>query len=162
MNIEQERQAAVAEAKTWINTPYHHEARVKGPDGGIDCAQLLYMVYRACDLIPEFTIEHYSHDWHLHQNAERYLGKVFDYSVWQEDPNYKPQPADIVIWKVGRVFSHAGIFTDYPTFIHAYVNRVCNYENIEKAVYLNVLGRGDPEQGKQRERRIYTLQRWML
>lgn len=34
---------AVAEAITWLGTPYHHQGRVKGV--GVDCGTLLCEVY---------------------------------------------------------------------------------------------------------------------
>ena len=34
-----QRQRVVAEAETWLRTPYHHMGRIKG--GGIDCPTLL-------------------------------------------------------------------------------------------------------------------------
>ena len=40
---------AVAEAMTWLGTPYHHQGRVKGI--GIDCATLLCEVYEVVGLI---------------------------------------------------------------------------------------------------------------
>lgn len=53
MDITAQRQAVVAEAKTWIGTGFHHEARIKG--AGVDCAQLLIAVFSACGFVPEFT-----------------------------------------------------------------------------------------------------------
>ena len=43
-----ERVAVVAAARSWLGTPYHHAADVKGRKGGVDCAMLLVRVY--CDL----------------------------------------------------------------------------------------------------------------
>ena len=36
------REAVVTEAKTWIGTPFHHAARIKG--AGVDCLMLLSRV----------------------------------------------------------------------------------------------------------------------
>ena len=43
-----QRAAVVAEARSWIGTPYHHAADVKGH--GVDCAMLLIRVYCDCRL----------------------------------------------------------------------------------------------------------------
>jgi hypothetical protein len=44
------RAAVVKEALTWLGTPYHHHARVKGV--GVDCARLLCAVYEASACVP--------------------------------------------------------------------------------------------------------------
>ena len=44
------RAAVVAEAATWLRTPYHHMGRVK--NAGTDCLMLLAEVYEAAGVIP--------------------------------------------------------------------------------------------------------------
>ena len=64
------RAAAVKEAKTWIGTPFHHAARVKG--AGVDCLMLLAEVYeRAGVTAGRIKPPFYVPDWHLHRDAER-------------------------------------------------------------------------------------------
>jgi cell wall-associated NlpC family hydrolase len=65
------RRAVVAEAASWLRTPYHHMGRVKG--GGVDCLMLLAEVYEAAGVIPHVEIPFYPPDWHLHRGVERYL-----------------------------------------------------------------------------------------
>ena len=43
------RDAVVAEAKTWLGTPWRHMQRIKGV--GVDCANLPAAVYEACGVI---------------------------------------------------------------------------------------------------------------
>src|ERR1700722_17931480 len=78
-DIDGERTAVVAEARAWLRTPYHHMGRVKG--AGVDCATLLAEVYARAGVIPPVAIPFYPPDWHLHRDAERYLGFVLDYAV---------------------------------------------------------------------------------
>ena len=66
-----QRKAVIAEAETWLGTPYHHMARVKGV--GCDCLTLLAAVYYSAEVIPAIDIPYYPPDWHLHRTAERYL-----------------------------------------------------------------------------------------
>lgn len=67
------RARIVEEARSWLGTPYHHHAMVKG--AGVDCAMLLVAVYGAVGLLPEgFDPRPYPQDWHLHRDCERYLG----------------------------------------------------------------------------------------
>ncbi len=108
------RQAIVAEARTWLGTPYHHQAGIKGV--GCDCAYLLIGVYRALGLIPTIDPRPYPPDWHLHRSEERYLGWVRRYAV----PVAIPHPGDAALWRFGRTASHGGIVVAWPTIVHAY------------------------------------------
>lgn len=112
--IGEQRARVVAEAQTWLRTPYHHAARVKG--GGVDCAQILIAIYAAVGLIDDFQPDEYPSDWMLHRSEEKYLGYVMQYAH-QVDA---PKPGDIAVWKFGRCFSHGAVVVDYPVIIHAY------------------------------------------
>ena len=60
----------VAEAKTWLRTPYHHAADIKGV--GVDCAMILLRVYQAVGAVPpEVDPRPYPADWFLHRDEER-------------------------------------------------------------------------------------------
>ena len=65
------RLQVIAEAETWLRTPYHHMGRIKG--GGTDCLMLLAEVFEAAGVIPRIEVPFYPPDWHLHRDAERYL-----------------------------------------------------------------------------------------
>ena len=82
------RAAIVAEAMSWLGTPYAHRQRLKGV--GVDCAQLPLAVYRACGLLPEVEPEAYAAQWHLHRGEELYLDTVarFAGARWR-----RPHPA---------------------------------------------------------------------
>ena len=67
IDIDAERAAVVAEARSWLRTPYHHMGRVKctrdaqgtiTDKGGVDCAQSVYLIYRAAcpHLVPELPV----------------------------------------------------------------------------------------------------------
>jgi len=105
----------VAEALTWLGTPYHHAARVKG--AGADCGQFPTAVFQACGLVPDFEIDDYPPDWHLHRDSERYLGYVERFFAKVDTP----RPADLALFKYGRVVSHGSIIIEWPTIVHAYV-----------------------------------------
>ena len=66
------RAAVVAEARSWIGTPYHLGADVKG--AGVDCAMILVRVFCDLGLVAPFDPRPYSNDWHLHRGEEVYLG----------------------------------------------------------------------------------------
>src|SRR5208282_6192188 len=99
------RAAVVAEARSWIGTPYHHCADVKGRKGGIDCAMLLVRVYCDLKLVEPFDPRPYPPDWMMHRDDERYLGFLLSRARMVQTPG----PGDVVLFRVGRCFSHGGI-----------------------------------------------------
>ena len=60
------RQEIIDEAATWLRTPYHHAAAIKG--AGVDCAQILIEVYAAVGLADKPDVGNYAPDWMLHPN----------------------------------------------------------------------------------------------
>lgn len=108
------RSAIVAEAMTWLGTPYHHCARIKG--AGVDCAQLPAAVYHAVGLIPDLQPD-YSPQWMLHRDEEQYLAWVRPYA--REITREELRPGDLAMWRFGRTYSHSAIIIDAPTAIHA-------------------------------------------
>lgn len=108
------RTAVIDEAKTWLRTPWHHAARIKG--AGVDCGQFIIMTYINAGLVPPFETGDYPADWMLHQEGERYLGWVEKYL----DRVDVPQPGDVAAWRFGKCFSHGAIVLDWPLVIHAY------------------------------------------
>ena len=114
MTSAEQRSAVVAEALTWLRTPYHPCARVKGH--GVDCAQILIEVYAAAGLIERFDTGHYPQDWMLHRDEERYLGFISQHA--HQVP--VPQPGDIALYRFGRCVSHGAIVIDWPVIVHAY------------------------------------------
>lgn len=135
------RADVVAEALTWLGTPYHPHARVKG--AGVDCAQMPIAVYSACGIIPELHPE-YARDWHLHRGEELYLEYVERFAT--EIARGDAGPGDFAIWKFGRTFSHGGILRDYQTVIHSYISVGVTLDNIDQHCEL-----------MSRERRFYSV-----
>lgn len=115
---DQERARVIEVAKTWMRTPYHHQACVKG--AGVDCAMFPLAVYRECGIISEdFQTPEYSTQWHLHHSEELYLQAID--KVAAPKLSGDPEPADFVIWKFGRTFSHGAIVIKWPLVIHSYI-----------------------------------------
>lgn len=109
-----QRQAIATEAATWLGTPYHHQARIKG--AGVDCALLLCEVYLAAGVIPFIDPTPYPQNWHIHRNDERYLGFVTQHAHASNAP---PELGDLILFKFGRAFSHAGIYVGNDQVIHS-------------------------------------------
>jgi cell wall-associated NlpC family hydrolase len=113
------RDKILAEAYSFLNTPYHHQGRLKGV--GIDCAMLLIEVYRNVGLIPNIDPRPYPRDWHLHRDEERYLGWVKQFGTEVNDP----QQGDVALFKFGRCISHGAIVVNWPVVIHSYITDGC-------------------------------------
>lgn len=122
-----QRFAVRDEARRWIGTPYHHRAHVLG--AGVDCGKLLLEVYRNAGLIEHFDPGMYAVDWHLHREQDLYLEilerwctRVDDCDLPLSDrPALHVATGDILMWRVGRTFSHGAIVDEWPFIIHAYL-----------------------------------------
>jgi NlpC/P60 family putative phage cell wall peptidase len=108
------RLTVIAEAESWLGTPYHHMARLKGV--GCDCLTLLVAVYHAAGVIPAIEIPYYPPDWHLHRSSERYMEGLLAHASEVETPD----PGDVALFKFGRCFAHGTIVTQWPRLIHAW------------------------------------------
>lgn len=112
----QMRASIVAEAYTFLRTPYRHCANIKGV--GVDCAMLLVEVYRTVvpHIVPlDFDPRPYSPEWHLHRDEEKYLLGLGKYAHQVEHA----QLGDVEAYRFGRTTSHAGIVVSDEFVIHA-------------------------------------------
>ena len=118
------RDEIIARARSWLGTPYLHQASVKG--AGTDCLGLVRGVYRELyDIEPE-TAPAYSADWAevsreetLRDAARRHLAPVSIENAL---------PGDILLFRVkaGAPAKHAAILIAPRRIIHAYSGRaVC-------------------------------------
>lgn len=121
-----ERRSVVEAARSWIATPYHHNAAVKG--AGVDCGRILIESLAEAGLIESFDPGYYAGDWHLHRDEERYLATVETHcprvsddmaSIRDRGPEFVPGAGDFLMWRIGRTFSHAAIVTDWPRMVHS-------------------------------------------
>lgn len=116
---EDEGRAAVDRvARSWLSTPYHDCACVKG--AGVDCAQLLRAVFVEAGIIDDLVIHGYSPQHFLHSSEEQYLGYVTRYAHEIERDAVKT--GDVVIYKVGLAYAHGAIVVapGWPRIIHAH------------------------------------------
>ena len=113
----EKRNEIIRAAREWLGTPYHHRARVK--KAGADCAMFPLAVYQECGVIPaDFRPPAYQMQWHLHRGEEMYLETIAPYV---NEKASTPLPADFVIFKFGRAFSHGAIVVEWPLIIHSYI-----------------------------------------
>ncbi len=108
-----DRERILAEAKSWLGTPYHHAADVKGV--GVDCAMILVRVFVDTGHAPPFDPRPYPPDWMLHRSEERFLGWVGCFA----DKTEAPHAGDVALFTFGRCVSHGGIVCEPGYMIHA-------------------------------------------
>lgn len=118
----------VDEARRWLGTPYHHRASVLGV--GVDCALLLREAFAGAGVIDSFITPQYTSDWHLHRGEEKYLATVeafcqpipLPFGCLRDAPDsFNLPPATVLMWQVGRTYSHSGLVTQWPFIIHSYL-----------------------------------------
>jgi len=121
-----QRAAFIAEAKTWLGTPFRDQGDIKGPNGAVDCAMLLVRCATKAGMIPaDFDPRPYPPQWLLHRDEERFLGIVRNFA---REVQREPIPGDVIVYKVARCFAHGGIVIEMPGsspgtglhLIHAY------------------------------------------
>lgn len=114
--LEDRRIQVCAEALTWLGTPYHHHAGVKG--SGVDCGMLLVRVFGACGLVPaELDPGTYSPDWHMHRGEEKFAQWCERFGVLQLAGAMLP--GDVLLYRFGRTYSHGAIYLGNAELVHA-------------------------------------------
>lgn len=108
------RAAIVAEAMTWVGTPYRWCADIKGV--GVDCLMILVRVYQSVGLVPaDYDPRPYNPRWHLHRGEELYLEGVARFAHQVE----RAQLGDIEFYRFGLAASHAGIVVSEDLMVHS-------------------------------------------
>ena len=113
------RRRVLAAARSFLGTPFHDHGRVKHV--GVDCAQLLCLVYAEAGIIPEFDPGYYPVQQFLHDHAEREIMIGFVSRFAREIPEAEVKPGDVVLYQIARAYAHAAIVVDWPgEVIHAH------------------------------------------
>ncbi len=115
------RPDVVGEVRSWIGTPYVHQASVKG--AGADCLGLVRGVWRALQGDEPEAIPNYTPDW-----AEPARDEV----LWRaarrwliEDRADHERAGDVLLFRMARgsIAKHLGVQVSVgqaPAFVHAY------------------------------------------
>ncbi len=111
----------VAEARSWIGTPYVHQATTKG--AGTDCLGLLRGIWRMLYGAEPESVPAYTMDWSepagdevLFAAAGRWMQRCRQQTI---------APGDVLLFRMrdGAVAKHLGIAAGCgaaPSFVHAY------------------------------------------
>jgi NlpC/P60 family putative phage cell wall peptidase len=112
------REQIVAEARSWIGTPYAHQASLKGV--GCDCLGLVRGVWRAhYGEEPELTPA-YSSDWAEATGEEKLAAAARRHLI--EIATDKAEPGDLLLfrWRPHLPAKHAAILSAPDRMIHAH------------------------------------------
>ena len=109
----------VSEARSWIGTPYVHQASAKG--AGADCLGLVRGVWRAFFGAEPEQMPAYTPDWGEAEPEELLIGGAGRYLL----PAPDEVPGDILVFRMraGAIAKHMGILArtgSEATFVHAY------------------------------------------
>ncbi|MCT8999651.1 NlpC/P60 family protein [Chelativorans intermedius] len=113
--------AVVAEALSWVGTPYRHQASRKHV--GCDCLGLVRGVWRALYGTEPETAGPYSMDWAETGGGERLLEAARRHFL--PCPAGVPAAGRLVLfrWRPHLPAKHAGILVAEDAFVHAYEGR---------------------------------------
>lgn len=116
------RTVVLAEARSWMATPYRHQASCKG--SGCDCLGLLRGIWRALYGQEPERVPSYSPDWAEVGGQETLIEAG---GRWLTEIGLdEAQPGDVLVfrWRDMAPAKHVGILstplTDQPKLIHAY------------------------------------------
>ncbi len=110
------RAEAVAAARGWIGTPYHHQASMRGV--GCDCLGLVRGVWREVVGPEPERAPAYSPDWAEAQGEETLLAAAMRHFV----PTSEIKAGSILVfrWRANVPAKHLGIAAGNGRLIHAY------------------------------------------
>ena len=104
--------------RTYIGTPWHHAARLKGV--GIDCAGLLVCVSHELGIPVEDFVNYDRED-----EFESLVGEIEKYCN-QIPISELAKTGDILVFRSRQMYNHCGFFSEERrTFIHAYNTPGC-------------------------------------
>ncbi|MFZ3582324.1 peptidase [Loktanella sp. DJP18] len=111
----------VAEARSWIGTPYGHQASVKG--AGCDCLGLIRGIWRSLHGDEPTVIPRYADDWSEPQGEEVLWAAARHHMTAADDGPVKPGQVLLFRMRDGAVAKHLGVISaigSAPAFVHAY------------------------------------------
>lgn len=111
------RAEIVSEARSWIGTPYHHQASRKGV--ATDCLGLIRGLYRTLYGAEPVNLPAYSPDWGEASGEETLLDAARQTLLPSDVRHVGPGSVIVFRMRRGAVAKHAGIATSRTAFVHA-------------------------------------------
>ena len=132
--MEAREQRIVAEARSWVRTPFCHQGRVKGK--GVDCIGLVKAAMVASETMPNDEAAAIEHDFRGYsrlpdgKSLPEVLRRVADQVAWPER-----RPGDIVlfVWEQNKP-QHVAVLTgvDPAYMVHAHARaRKCGEQRVD-------------------------------
>lgn len=112
------RAAIVTEARSWIGTPYRHQASLKGV--GCDCLGLIRGVWRHCIGDEPELPPPYAPDWAEARGAEALAFAARRHLIAVDVDAVAAGDVLLFRWRAGCVAKHAAIATGEGTMIDAH------------------------------------------
>lgn len=121
MRVKISRDEVVETARGWRDTPYQHQASVRG--AGCDCLGLVRGVWRELYGAEPLSVPPYSPDWAEQTGAETLLHAA--QSCLDPIAKEAAQAGDVLVFRMqeGSPVKHIAIMTDPAKIIHAYWGR---------------------------------------
>jgi hypothetical protein len=127
--------ALLAEAESWIGTPFMPFSKAKGKFGGIDCVGLAEEIMRNVGASPEFHFPRTSADYQGHAFGDRILeyfrgtgpdpqsalvaARVVELLVIDGEPVDDPMPGDLLVLRHGELFHLPIVIDSERHFVNA-------------------------------------------
>ena len=104
-------------ARSWVGTPYHHQASLAGV--GTDCLGLVRGVWRAIYGCEPQTLPSYTRDWAEASGRETMLDAARRHLV--EGDRTQPRAGDVLVFRLRPTLpaKHAAILATGTTMVHA-------------------------------------------
>jgi len=120
-----ERQASfLAEARSWLGTPFAENVAVKGSHGGVSCVHYIVAVQVACGAWPTLTLPAQPVEvvraWHEHHS----VSKILDFMARPEirarlrkvDEDDRPLIGDIAVMQIDHSTHHLALYGGHELF----------------------------------------------
>ena len=118
MNGDARRAEIVAAARTWIGTPYRHQASLRGV--GCDCLGLVRGLWRECVGPEPERAPGYSPDWAEASGAETLRDAALRHLRPVALETFGAGDVLLFRWRDGLPAKHAAIATSRDTIVHAH------------------------------------------
>jgi NlpC/P60 family putative phage cell wall peptidase len=110
--------SVVAEARSWIGTPYQHQASLKGV--GCDCLGLVRGVWRATIGAEPEPVPPYAPDWAEAASGEPLAEAALRHLVAIDRGAFGAGDILLFRWRAGAAAKHAAIVTAPDRMVHAH------------------------------------------
>jgi NlpC/P60 family putative phage cell wall peptidase len=112
------RDSIIAEARSWIGTPYRHQASLKGV--GCDCLGLVRGVWRATSGEEPEAVPAYAPDWAEASGKEALAAAARRHLIEIGAENFAPGDVLLFRWRQNFPAKHAAIVTAPHLMVHAH------------------------------------------